>query len=49
MLSEAISKYTVNLKYEDLPEDVVAMAKIAIMDWLGSVHYSTAAESSRGR
>lgn len=37
MLSQIISEYTVNLKYEDLPEDVVAMAKTTIMDWLGSV------------
>lgn len=37
MLSQIISDYTANLQYEDLPEDVVAMAKIAIMDWLGSV------------
>jgi 2-methylcitrate dehydratase PrpD len=37
MLSKIISDYTVGLKYTDLPPDVITMAKVAIMDWLGSV------------
>lgn len=37
MLSAELAQYISNLKYEDLPGEVVSAARIAVMDWLGSV------------
>ncbi|TRZ74900.1 MAG: MmgE/PrpD family protein [Deltaproteobacteria bacterium] len=33
--AELISKYIYELKYENLPEEVIELAKAGIMDWLG--------------
>ncbi len=37
MLSAELARYIFDLKYEDLPGEVVYAARIAVMDWLGSV------------
>lgn len=36
MLSAELARYISELKYEDLPGEVVDAARIAVMDWLGS-------------
>lgn len=36
MLSEQIARFTTGLQFADLPAAVVRMAKLAILDWLGS-------------
>ena len=35
-LSKKLAEYTVNLKYEDLPSEVVEFTKLCILDWYGS-------------
>ncbi len=47
MLSEALSEYICGLKYSDLPEDAAAMAKVAVLDWLGSVLGGSLEEPAR--
>lgn len=37
MLSAELARYISELNYEDLPGEVVNAARIAVMDWLGSV------------
>ena len=37
MITKTLSAYIANLHYDHLPPAVVDMAKIAVMDWLGSV------------
>ncbi len=37
MITKTLSSYIANLQYEQLPPAVVDMAKVAVMDWLGSV------------
>ncbi len=34
-VTKALSEYVVNVKYEDLPKDVVEGAKLCFLDWLG--------------
>jgi 2-methylcitrate dehydratase PrpD len=34
-VTKALSEYIVNLKYEDLPKDVIEGAKLCFLDWLG--------------
>ncbi len=47
MLSSLLSKYIVGLKYSDLPDSVVAMSKVAVMDWLGSTLGGSLQEPAR--
>lgn len=36
LISQELSRYIYNLKFEELPQDVVQAAKDAFLDWLGS-------------
>ena len=46
-ITKALSEYLVNLKFSDLPSDVVEGAKLCFLDWLG-VTLSGSKESLTG-
>ncbi len=35
-LSKALARYIVSVRYEDLPEEVIAFTKLCILDYFGS-------------
>ncbi len=47
VLGEVLARYAVNLKYEDLPNDVVRLAKRAILDTFGCAFSGYTAEPSK--
>src|SRR5215470_9472236 len=46
-LAEALARYAAELKYEDLPQDVVRIAKRTILDTFGCAFGGYAAQPSR--
>ena len=38
VLAETLARYAANLKYEDIPEDVVRLAKRTILDTIGCAY-----------
>ena len=45
--TRAIAHFVSGLRYEDIPEDVIARVKLLILDSLGCALYGTALEWSR--
>ncbi|MCL5959950.1 MAG: MmgE/PrpD family protein, partial [Chloroflexi bacterium] len=46
-LSRTLAKYVAGLRYEDLPPDVVQMAKLTYLDWVGNAWAGTSTPPSQ--
>src|SRR5579871_6197641 len=46
-LAERLTRYAIGLRYDDLPEDVIRLAKRAILDTLGCAFGGYSAQPSR--